>query len=163
MGPGVGGDCLRALLLATLVVAASAQHTWLPLHSTGADSSQPNSRQLQAVSTKLRLRDRRGGHQANPSSCRDGSDRETRLPILVIGLKHRWQDRLANFLLKLRWYEDLYVVEAVDGRTIDPVGTMTSGEVHMALGLKHVGICCSPDTQGSILLHLCRLCMSTGI
>jgi hypothetical protein len=44
---------------------------------------------------------------------------------------------MAKFMLRLRWYEDLYVVDAVDGRTLDPVGTMTSGEVRMLVPPSH--------------------------
>ena len=75
-----------------------------------------------------------GSQQAlgSAAACKgEPGDRETRLPILVIGLKHRMEERLARFLLKLRWYEDLHVVEAVDGRTLDPMGGMTSGEARL--------------------------------
>jgi hypothetical protein len=128
---------LAALLVAALAACSAAQqHTWLPLHSSEPDSTagaaSGGARQLASMTSRLRLRDRRGGHPASAQAagCREaGSERDARLPILVIGLRHRWEERLAKFLLALRWYEDLHVVEAVDGRTLDPVGDMTSGEV----------------------------------
>ena len=137
---------LAALLIASVSsCSCTGEHVWLPLPGSAADSTavpQSSNRQLQSagITSRLRLRERRGvgGSQqalGSAAACKGeaAGDRETRLPILVIGLKHRMEERLANFLLKLRWYEDLHVVEAVDGRTLDPMGGMTSGEARTLL------------------------------
>ncbi len=45
------------------------------------------------------------------------------------GLQRRAEDRLARFLLHLRWYEDLHVIEGVDGRQLEGTQFLRGGEV----------------------------------
>lgn len=130
-------------LFSVSLQCTSAGHRWLPLdtaHRQMADPSQRSMRRL-LYSVRMKIKGGRGGASSgggalqaancdrNPIGERSGSGWDRRLPIFVIGLKHREEERLAKFLLKLRWYEDLHVVEAVDGRTLDPTEKMTSGEV----------------------------------
>jgi hypothetical protein len=133
----VAGRCyiwLAALLCSLLVSlpATSIAHQWLPLDGAGQHRGQHSTwsaRQL-LYSVRMRVKAGRGTQAANSErAVAERSAWESRLPIFVIGLKHREEERLAKFLLKLRWYEDLHVVEAVDGRTLEPTDKMTSGEV----------------------------------
>jgi hypothetical protein len=120
--------CFNLIVMA----ACSATHAWVSIsdiqtHGTSilAESGRWEARQLlYQVRSRVRLR-----RAHLPAHKEHGGLEEEPLPIFVVGLKHREEERLAKFLLKVRWYEDLHVVEAVDGRTLDPVGTMTSGEV----------------------------------
>lgn len=124
-----------ALVLCVFLVSLpeiKSVHQWLPVRNVGQQQgyhSRWSARQL-LYSVRMRVKASKGMQTAIAE--RAGLERsawESRLPIFVIGLKHREKDRLAPFLLKLRWYEDLHVVEAVDGRTLEPTERMTSGEV----------------------------------
>lgn len=133
-----GFACLLCCV-ALQLEACKASHKWVSLRDVQElnddapsvwQSPERVARQL-LVSMRARMRARRSLYPRDRerSSTDKSAPEETRLPIFVIGLRHREEERMAKFLVKLRWFEDLYIVDAVDGRTIDPVGTMTSGEV----------------------------------
>lgn len=125
---------------------ALASHQWVPVESVGQHRGGYNRWTTRRLLYSLRMSLRGGRTTPIPKTespavkvkaveqpkvkAPDSNSRwESRLPIFVIGLKHREEERLAKFLLKLRWYQDLHVVDAVDGRTVDPTEKMTSGEV----------------------------------
>lgn len=125
---------IRALALVLFVFLVSlpeitSEHQWLPLTSAGHQPGHHSRWSARQLLYSVRMRARGGKGVQTAIAGLERSAWESRLPIFVIGLKHREEERLAKFLLKLRWFEDLHVVEAVDGRTLEPTDRMTSGEV----------------------------------
>ncbi len=152
-----------ALVLCVFMVGLpeiTSEHQWLPVTNTKQQQghhSRWSARQL-LYSVRMRAKGTKGTQTAIAE--RAGLERtawESRLPIFVIGLKHREEERLAPFLLKLRWYEDLHVVEAVDGRTLEPTDRMTSGEVvHTLLATLPHNLRWPPEPQGATLSNVSR-------